>query len=320
MNFKKIKLRNHIKLASKMILGVMLSVMLAMPVHAGRKYLHTPLPFKSVWLKIVKCGYKDEVPTLNKVVWNDIEKAKDLLPNMIRDVNLITYKTVEYNDYATSIQILQQSSVNFAGILYYITYMSLNKINRSEFCLFSSSIDAICSNCLYKNQPSNASPYVIIESAPDLLKTSFGNYFHCPTFRDANIGCYFRRIKVKPLAYYIKCNPGAALVSFVFEGLTEDGRWVLLDERVNINDLINSTGSTFYCKTKDEYYVAFRIKQLEPSSNGFWGFDLVTFDVHGDIAWRKNPDQESISLAADVAEGGPDGDYNPSMDMTDWMI
>lgn len=320
MNFKKIELKNHIKLASKMILGAMLSVMLAMPVHAGRKYLHTPLPFKSVWLKIVKCGYKDEVSTLNKVVWNDIKKAKDNMLYMINNVNLITYKTVEYNDYDASIQILQQSPANSKGILYYITYQSYNKINKAEFCLFSSSMDTISDNCLYKNQPSNASPYVIIESAPDSLKGFFGNFFRFPAFRNANIGCYFRRIKVKPLAYYIKCIPGAALVSFVFEGLTEDGRWVTLDERVNINDLINPTYATFYCKTTDEYYVAFRIKQLEPSSNGFWGFDLVTFDVHGIIAWREHPDLESISLAADVAEGGPDGDYNPSMDMTDWMI
>ena len=89
-----------------------------------------------------------------------------------------------------------------------------------------------------------------------------------------------------------------------------------MDERVNINDLIQTGGfSLFYVHSVDKCYSSFKIKQIDLGSNNQWGFSLAAFDIHGIIYSKDNSDKKYEF----VYENTQDDSFDPCFDMTEYM-
>lgn len=198
----------------------------------------------------------------------------------------------------------------FHGILAYIYFYSENKLNIEELEFHFSG-----SNNTQQNNILNIFDY-----------NDINLQFQIGSFRQAFFGITFKRIKIKPIAYSIRSgllsNTSSHLVSFTFEGFDIiNNQWDLLDERANINDLIPSGGyNMFFVRSTDKCYSSFKIVQQEPGNNGFWGFSIAAFDVHGIIYMN---DESSAQLDENIIKNediSADFNYNPLMDMSDFLI
>lgn len=198
----------------------------------------------------------------------------------------------------------------FHGILAYIYFYSENKLNIEELEFHFSG-----SNNTQQNNILNIFDY-----------NDINLQFQIGSFRNAFFGITFKRIKIKPIAYSIRSdllsNTSSHLVSFTFEGFDIiNNKWDLLDERVNINDLIPSGGyNMFFVRSTDKCYSSFKIVQLEPGNNGFWGFSIAAFDVHGIIYMN---DESCAQLDENIIKNQDislDLNYNPLMDMSEFLI
>jgi len=101
------------------------------------------------------------------------------------------------------------------------------------------------------------------------------------------IDVQFTRILVKPLAYALRSDFTSVhtnhLKTFTFSGKLPDGKWITIDERVNIYPLARPTAiCVFFVNTK-HYFQEFRITQTGPSHAGAYKFSLAGFDIHGDV-------------------------------------
>ena len=114
--------------------------------------------------------------------------------------------------------------------------------------------------------------------------------FTINNYENAFFGLKFKRIVIKPTFYSIRSGQIIKdfLISFIFEAFDNDmNYWVVLDERVNINDL-NFDGAymMFFVRKTDNFYSAFRIRQIDVSGNGNWGFSISAFEIHGEIDYN----------------------------------
>jgi len=101
------------------------------------------------------------------------------------------------------------------------------------------------------------------------------------------INVQFTRILVKPVAYAIRSDFTSVhtnhLKSFTFSGKLPNGKWIIIDERVNAYQLARPTSiCVFFVNTK-HYFSEFRLTQTGPSHAGLYKFSLAGFDIHGEV-------------------------------------
>lgn len=171
----------------------------------------------------------------------------------------------------------------FHGLLSFIFYYSLNKLNVEELTFHFSG-----GKFFKKIDQTNDYKYNILNIFD---YENISKEFVVDPARNAFFGVTFKRIKVQPIAYAIRSgsiqtNP-THLVSFTFEGYDEEtNKWDILDERANINDLIPSGGfNIFSVRSTTKSYSSFKIKQTTPGSNDYWGFSISAFDIHGNVSF-----------------------------------
>lgn len=288
--------------------------------------------FQDTWVLILqktnpKRKHND---TFNIIQEKHYFQETPLLQEYLTDKMKITDKKIEYSYFVqlSSDQINTNNLYDcFHGILFFIYFYSENKLNIEEVEFYYSGgrerknyLTTITQN-----------PILYGVNQSDILNifdySNFNTYFRIDTIPNAFFGVKFKRIKVNPTSYSIRSggstNNIPHLVSFIFEGYDEDtGKWDVLDERVNINDLIKVGGyKMFYVRKTIKYYSAFQIRQIEPGHNNFWGFSLSAFDIHGivilrnDVSMAKDTELlESPSNSFDLFD-----DYNPIIDMSSFL-
>lgn len=247
-------------------------------------------------------NFFDEIPLCQDY----LTLTQMIFPNQISFSNFIKIDPYRIN----------MSKLNdcFCGILFYIYFNSNNKLNTKE-------LEFHFNNAQYRQQLTTQSDDLDILNIFNY--SSINTEFKVDCCRNAFFGVTFRQIKVMPIAYAIRSgNSNNHLVSFNFEAFDEDiQRWVVLDERVNLNNLIPIGGfSMFYVRSVDKSYSSFQIKQTEPSCNGFWGFSIAAFEIHGDIFMgdqkfiMNNNISEIKYEALDLFQP-----FNPIIDMTEYI-
>lgn len=154
------------------------------------------------------------------------------------------------------------------------------------------------------------------------IKTSF----RINSIENAFFGVTFKRIKINPIFYSIRLSPfpnWSLIMSFNLEGYNDETQeWDILDERANLNFIAPYyLTRVFISKSTNVYYSSIRIHQTEPNSNGFWGFRIIAFEIHGII---QNLEIQEQSLTLDLSDDDSDHsfdsyDFDPCMDMTDFI-
>lgn len=230
--------------------------------------------------------------------------------------SLITNNKIDYSNYIQiSYDKINKSNLYdcFQGILKYIYYYSENKLNINELEFYCSGSE---SKIIQNQNMLNIFDYenIALQIKTECIKNAF-------------FGITFRRIKINPISYSIRSgfssNNSSHLISFTFEGFDEDNqKWDILDERVNLNDLIPNGGfNMYFVRSTHKRYSSFKIKQIEPGHNGFWGFSISAFEVHG-IVYMKNSLNPKISchnLDYEKDFNNFTG-YNPLMDMSEFLF
>lgn len=148
---------------------------------------------------------------------------------------------IDYTDFQSQMDNKIDPNNYFNGILSFIFTRSLNKLNTKE-------IEFRVSNKI-GNKKNNILNIFSNNPADD---------FTIQPSDDPFFGFTLKTIKIQPIAYAIRSGPltmnTTHLTSFTFEGFDEDlKKWVVLDERVNINDLTPTGGfSLFYIRSTDK--------------------------------------------------------------------
>lgn len=283
----------------------------------GRKLRlsHRSSLFKENWNKIIyptKTNlnyFQNEKCSINDNYFTNIPFKQEILTNE----EMIIKEKINFSNYTE----LSSHEINrfniyecFHGILFYIYFYSKNKFNIEEIEIHFTGAKNIFWENKNKFNIINIFDYENISTEINIESTV-----------DAFFGVTFKRIKIQPISYSIRSgifsNQVSHLVSFTFEGFDEENQqWDVLDERLNINDLINSGGfSLFYVRTTTKCYSSFKLKQIGQGSNNTWGFSLSAFDIHG-IIYYKN---ESLFDNDDLSNV----DYNeldPCIDISDYII
>lgn len=248
--------------------------------------------FLDLWSEIVltfKDSFKDDT---DKERPSDLDFSKFLFNSPPQQSYLTSNgkcieKDIEWSNYNQ----IPPSEINiknlfdcFHGILQYIYYNSEDKLNTSE-------VEFHYSNANSRISYESLSTRTFETDKCDILNIfdyeNIYNYFQTPTTKNCFFGVSFKKIKIVPLCYSLRSdlfqNRTPHLDSFVFMGYDEEyNKWDVLDERVNINDLIPSGGyGLYFVKTTNKSYSSFAIRQIEPGHNGFWGFALAAFEIHG---------------------------------------
>lgn len=242
----------------------------------------------------------------------------------------IYMQEIEYSNYHE----LQPNKINvrdpfecFHGVLYYIFYYSNSKLNVKEvsFC-YSGAKNRKSLLSIIKDNSNKIDLYDILNI---FSYTDINSQFVINCMRNAFFGVTFNRIKINPTAYSIRSGSFrqhcGSLISFNFLGYDEDCKqWIILDERNNINDLTIIGGfNLFYVRTTDKFYSSFKIQQTEPGYDGFWGFSIAAFDIHGIISYRDNinvANNEFCELNQISLENINDFTYDETIDMSDFLI
>lgn len=291
-----------------------------------------PIIFKKAWNSIIFEGLNskminiDDQYQLNRNDQTEYFKEKPILQNFLVDDHQIIQNNIEYSKYY-QLPAYQMDISNiydcFHGILAYIFYYSDNKFNTEELEFYFSGGKNINCSTVKKKQKTlnilNIFDYANIDC-----------YFTISSVKNAFFGVTFKKIKINPIAYAIRTgifsNSSSNLISFTFEGFDEENdKWDILDERVNSNELVKSGSfAFFYVRSTKKCYSSFKITQTEPGTNGFWGFTISGFDVHGIISLRKN----RFVLQNDIFEENKSDsnksinidDYNPFIDMSTFLF
>lgn len=171
------------------------------------------------------------------------------------------------------------------GIISFISYMSSLLLNVGE-------LEFHFSGAMFRKSYEDEMKHKRIIDNIDILNIMNAEdprtYFQIGPYRDAFFGVTFKNIKITPIFYFIRAGQlvnrlGPFLTSFTFEAYDEETeKWVVLDQRVNINDLNPSGGfCLFAVKTTTKSYSSFRIHQTDVGGNECWGFTIAAFDIHG---------------------------------------
>lgn len=286
------------------------------------------ITFKQLWnylvLKRVENENDDIDDSDENSFFNEIPFSQEILTESI---NIYRGK-LQYSNF------VQQSSdkINkfnlyecFHGLLNFIYYYSGNNFNIEEL-EFHFSGGQLHNLLSLKNNPDQCNILNIFDYE------NINNQFTIASIKNAFFGLTFKNIKVNPIAYSIRSgiltNSIPHLISFTFEGFDDNTKkWVVLDERVNINDLIpTGSFSLFFVRSTDQCFSSFIIKQTDPGSNGFWGFSISAFDIHGVVSLRENISSNNNDLNEDFQSFsfGNSSDssinYDSSMNMADFLF
>lgn len=275
---------------------------------------HRRLPFIVIWNQIFS-NQKE-----NKISHKSINYNLDFYDNLLPQASLTTNSNDAKHqiDYSYYSQVPYEKLENlydcFHGILSYIFYYSSNKINFNELEFHFSGDDS--SSDQRRNDDGKYNSILNIfdyeNNEKKITISSTPNAFFCVTFK---------RIEIMPLCYSLRLgsffNCNSFIVSFNFEGFNEETKkWDILDERLFIQ--YNSDGFIMFpVKTSNIYYSSFRIYQTERINDVRWGFDLIAFDIHGNVKYKE-------SILDDLPGNHFDIDcslepINPCLDMTNFL-
>ena len=290
--------------------------------------------FKDSWRSIFK-KYQSYLDKAQKFIKDDYLNEVPLFQNLLTDNENISNEKIQYSNF-NQISFEEMNHKNlyecFHGILNYIYYYSGNKFNIEEIEIHysgSKSRESLMKMDKYnKTNPRNQHDIMNIFDYENI-----NTEFTIGIIKNAFFGVTFKRIQINPISYSIRSgvfsNNRSHLISFTFEGYNEETcKWDILDERENINDLI-SEGSyhMFFVRKTGKYYSSFKIKQIRPSSNDFWGFSISGFEIHGNISYRENipiQNQNFFEQKAKIKDIDINKDinnilYDPMIDMTEYF-
>lgn len=190
------------------------------------------------------------------------------------------------------------------GIVNYITFNSQNKFNTAELNFFCTGYDKYRT---WKNgkgkQFQNSSGYFkydVLNILP-IYGGDVEQYLAVDhdRYEWTNVaGYWFKRVTVNPVGYALRVRKkqgDTVPCSVRFWGIDENSNKYPLDERLNINDLMNDGSYAFYCcRTTDKQFKAFAVEMFS-SSNGSFNvpYNIVFFEVHGNVFLEKNDDKEN---------------------------
>ena len=243
-----------------------------------------------------------------------------LLQDSLTESHQIFRKDVEYSNFKSISNIDTKNLFEcFQGILSYIYYYSENKFNPNELEFhFSGARNYNKSTLEKKTDKSN------IMNIFNYEKIDYQFTIKCE--KNAFFGVTFKRIKMTPIAYSIrsgsKNTSSSNLISFTFEGFDEiNKKWDILDERINSNKL-NKDGSfsMFYTRYTEKSYSSFKIVQKQPGSNGFWGFSIAGFDVHGIVSLNEKKENKLINDIEKKPRFSDIIEYDPVFDMSTFLF
>lgn len=281
--------------------------------------------FKESWINILKKRHFTDnfnIRNSKDSFFNEMPENQELLTEN-KDICSIP---IDYSNY-TQIP-AEKININnlfdcFHGILFFIFYYSGSKfnINELEFHYSGSKFrQSLPISNLF--QASNLNNILGIFDYQNIH-----NEFQIKCIKNAFFGVTFKRILINPIAYSIRSGIYQKncphLVSFSFEGFDEKlQNWEVLDERENINNLIENGGfMIFFVRKNDKYYSSFKIKQTRPGSDNSWGFSVSAFEIHGIVSYR-----EEIIEQLKTSINANDRDlnlyslsYDPYIDMTDFF-
>lgn len=252
--------------------------------------------FLSVWLDIFKDAESEVQSDYSILTENTFFQEKPPNQDSIVDKNMIVTNPIEYSDYfqPPSNQINSNNLYHcFNGILLYIYHNSNNKFNDQELEIHFSGAQTRKDLSLILEDP-NMSRFNNWNILNIFDYENINGQFQVESMKNAFFGITFKRIKIQPLAYSIRSgrltNFDKHLVSFDFLAYDEDlQKWVVLDERKNINDLIPTGGfGIFYVHSTKKSYSSFQIVQTDTANNGYWGFSISAFDIQGIVQEREN--------------------------------
>ena len=296
-----------------------------------KKPYRTKDTFKKTWSLVL---YDEETNdnsdlilrrTQKDLYFEEVPKSQDFLTDTFR----VIHKKIEYSNF---VQLpYYQISINnlydcFHGILFYIYYYSENKFNVEELEFhYSGGMErANLNKTILANRATTNKDYFNILSIFDYENAH--SQFKINSYHNSFFGVTFKRITIQPMAYSIRTGENqniiASLTSFTFEAFDEENnQWDILDERVNVNDLIRGGDyKMYFTRSVTKSYSSFKIRQIEPGHNGFWGFSIAAFDIHG-IVNAKNEANDNLQIQnyLDMSSEsfGSFSNFNPSMDMSD---
>ena len=295
--------------------------------------------FEKLWYLIIADPYANQQIDQKIIYLKNYEKDDyfqqiPFLQDFLTFKGMVSHTKIEYSNFLQSPSDKINSSKLydcFHGILFYIFYYSDNKFNTEELEFHFSKADQR-KDLTSVIQKSPSGIYDQMNILNIFNYENINDQFQIDCSLNAFFGVTFKRIKVNPIAYSIRSGPSTNnsthLVSFIFEGYDEENQiWDILDERVNINNLIPSGSfALFYVRSTSKSFSSFRIRQIEPGHNGFWGFSIAAFDIHGNINLRDDFDIQNDSLlsqkeiaSSNCSIGNDQLEYDPLLDMTEYL-
>lgn len=135
-------------------------------------------------------------------------------------------------------------------------------------------------SCLTQANPNNSPIQVLDYNNPT-------RYVSGLEMKGQYINVQFTRILVKPVAYALRADFTSVhtnhLKTFTLSGKLPNGKWIIIDERMNVYQLARPTSiSIFFVNTK-HYFSEFRLTQTGPSHANLYQFSLAGFDIHGEV-------------------------------------
>lgn len=275
------------------------------------------LSFIKTW-KSIECRQKkvDELTEEEDV----FEKSKPTFQEDIAKKKTIK-RLIDYSNFTQVSwdQINRQSAFDcFHGILFYIFYNSEGLLNLDELEFHFSGANML--HYLLHPEKNKMADITSLYDFDDLQKE-----FKTFSLKNAFFGVKFQRIKINPIAYAIRLgesgNQGFNFTSFTFTGLNvATGKWEILHEQCNTNDLIRGNlFMLYFTKNTDQYYTAFKIQQTDTGSHDFWGISIKNFEIHGYVQYLpfENVDlfKEEINTSIENYETA-----NPCFDMNDFLL
>lgn len=276
------------------------------------KSTNEPKTFNETFLTIKSKSIKDAQQNIET---DEFDSEKPTTQNYLTNINSIIQNQIDFSTYfQVDFKQINTRDINnlFRGILLFIYENSENKFNINEIEFHFS--DARNRERLSKIKRRTNLNHFDILNIFDYLNPK--SQFQINNVENAFFGVKFHNIDVCPIAYSIRSGEGfhSKLVSFVFEAFDDfQKRWIVLDERVNTNDL-NYDGAfmLFFVRTTDKFYSSFRIKQIDCSINKNWGFSLAAFEIHGIIKYKNGNYTTQTYIGTDF--------YDPLDDLSNRII
>lgn len=295
------------------------------------KLTNVKCSFNNSWKRItIKCSNNiDYLINQSDITENSFFENIPTFQENLTDNQMIYQYEIEFSNFVQ----FKPETINarntfdcFHGILNYIYYYSNCKLNLKEIKFhFSGAKNRKSLISIANSNPSKIDLYDILNI---FSYTNINTQFVVNSSRNAFFGVSFLRIKVNPIAYSIRAgtliNYNGTLTSFTFQGYDEEQQeWDVLDERSNIKDFSYDGGyNLFFVHSTNKSYSSFKIEQTEPGYDGFWGFGIAGFDIHGIVSYKVNPSSENLLSVNESKDFHNDNEfsYDETIDMLDFMV